>query len=136
MAAKIAAENPADWLENSPETRDRKRERGQVVSLTGDVALLGRSLDVGSGLDHGDVEVLALAAAAAVHLGEPHGGGVLDGAARLPPPLLHRHRAHRRRRLYRRAGRLRRSLLSTTNSEMASRVVERVVARAWPVLLF
>lgn len=55
------------------------------------MALLGRLLYVGGGLDHGDVEVLALAAATAVHLGDPHGGGVLDGAARLPPPLLHRH---------------------------------------------
>ena len=54
------------------------------LNLTGEVALLGRSLDVGGGLDHGHVEVLALAAAA-VHLGEPHGGGVLDGAARLAP---------------------------------------------------
>jgi hypothetical protein len=66
------------------------------LNLTGEVALLGRSLDVGGGLDHGDVEVLALAAAA-VHLGEPHGGGVLDGAARLAPALVHRRRAHRRR---------------------------------------
>ena len=68
------------------------------LNLTGEVALLGRSLDVGGGLDHGHVEVLALAAAA-VHLGEPHGGGVLDGAARLAPALVHRRRAHRRRPL-------------------------------------
>ena len=68
-----------------------------ISNLTGEVALLGRSLDVGGGLDHGDVEVLALAAAA-VHLGEPHGGRVLDGAARLAPVLVHRRRAHRRRR--------------------------------------
>ena len=68
-----------------------------ISNLTGEVALLGRSLDVGGGLDHGDVEVLALAAAA-VHLGEPHGGRVLDGATRLAPVLVHRRRAHRRRR--------------------------------------
>lgn len=72
------------------------------VNLTGEVALLGRSLDVGGGLDHGDVELLAVAAGAPVHLGEPHGGGVLDGAARLAPALVHRSRAHRHRRPRRR----------------------------------
>ena len=36
------------------------------LNLTGEVALLGRSLDVGGGLDHRDVEVLALAAVAGI----------------------------------------------------------------------
>lgn len=106
MAAKIAAATADQWLDfhrsGRSQERRRSRGRGQVVSLTGDVALLGRPLDVGGGLDHGDVQVLAVAAAVAVHLGDPHGGRVLDGAARLPPPLLHRHRAHRRRRRRRR----------------------------------
>lgn len=101
-------------------------ERARIFDLTGEVALLGRSLDVGCGLDHGDVEVLAVAAVAAVHLGEPYSGGVLDGAARLAPALVHR-RAHPRRRA--------RSFLSAACSVRATSRRRRrgvVVARAWP----
>lgn len=135
------------WLEISPERSITIHERGKrrVVSLTGDVALLGRPLDVGGGLDHGDVEVLALAAAAAaVHLGDPHGGGVLDGAARLPPPLPHRHRAHwwrRRRRAARRPSASSRSRLSLLGASRLTRALSRRRRRRlWPargqILLF
>lgn len=110
-------------------------QRARIFNLTGEVALLGRSLDVGGGLDHGDVEVLALTAVAAVHLGEPHGGGVLDGAARLAPALVHRRRAHRRR-----AGRPARLFLSAARSVRATSRRRRRrrgwwLARGW-ILLF
>jgi hypothetical protein len=73
------------------------QERSEGVSddanLTGEVAFLGRALDVSGGLDHRDVEVLVLPAAA-VHLDQPDRGGVLDGAVRLAPALVHRCCAH------------------------------------------
>ncbi|TKW22980.2 hypothetical protein SEVIR_4G255701v4 [Setaria viridis] len=62
VAAKIAAGTASTWSE----------QWRSMVARGGEVALLGRSLDVGGGLDHGDVEVLALAAAVTESLMAPH----------------------------------------------------------------
>lgn len=105
-----------DWAAEARRKKRRRRRR------TGEVALLGRALDVVGGLDDGDVEVLG------VRPGEAHGGGVLDRAARLAPALLHRRRAHRLllRRRRRSAGA---SACWSSSSSPPRR--GRVVAREW-----